>query len=109
MLQYPHFIHTVDKCDAYQDDFGRWIQDRTEKMRYVGRCRYEADGRGSKLTLNDGTHVTISGVIYMRVVDERSLAGCEIVVTSDKEGKDIVCRKTVLSGSSSRLNTRIYV
>lgn len=109
MQQYPHYIHKVAKCDAYKDDYGRWIQDGTEKIEYVGRCRYEADGRGSTMFLDDGTHVVMSGIVYMPVTDVYKIVGSEIVVSRDKDGKDVLCTKIVYSGSAGRLNTRLYV
>lgn len=109
MNQYPHYLFKKAKCDAYQDEDGRWVQDGKSELRFVGMCRFEMDGRGTVLTLTDGTHVSITGIVYAPVMDKGSMQGCEVVVAYDKECTDIVCDRRVLTANYGRLNTRLFV
>lgn len=109
MLQYQHYLFKVNKGTAYQDDSGRWVPGSGNGYEYVCRCRYEADGRGSFLTMADGKHVVITGVIYAGVMDQDTLKGCEVIVSTDKYGNDVLCNKIVNMANYGRLNTKLYV
>ena len=109
MNQYPHYLFKKTKCDAYQDEDGRWVQDGKAELRFVGMCRFEMDGRGTVLTMTDGTHVSVSGIVYAPIMDKGALHGSEIVVSYDGEGSEVLCEKRVLTANYGRLNTRLFV
>lgn len=110
MTQYPHYLFEAKLSDGYQDDSGNYVSDDDNiNISYLHKCRYEIDGKGTRLELDSNTHIVISGCVYCATSNVKYETDQIIVVARDIVANDIIAKLKVVNVEYGRLHTRIWV
>lgn len=61
--QYPQFMYAKQMAAATRDENGVFIPSAAS-WKYIGKCRFESNGKGAEIKTDDSKTVLFSGVAY---------------------------------------------
>lgn len=109
VVQYPHQLYRAQVGKpSVQDADGNWTQQEVE-MEYLGPCRHETGGKGTKLNLGGGRYVEVSSTLYLPKNCVSVSPGEVVVVYVDVDRTFELTRGEVLGFSNDQLHQRIWI
>ena len=71
VLQYPHYLYAEKVAAAARDVNGAYIPSSSE-WEFVGKCRFESNGKGAEIKTDDSKTIVFSGVAYSQTSENVS-------------------------------------
>ena len=120
--QYPQYMYAKQMAAATRDANGVFVPGGSS-WRYVGKCRFESNGKGTEMKTDDSKTVMFSGVVYSQTT-ENVTNNTQIMVTRSQyqadditatmaanwaKNPDIVIVGMNLKTDKTQLHTKYYI
>lgn len=102
----PHSLQVLSTSGHRDDETGDWIVDGQLWSDPIP-CRYEPNGTGQQIQLEDGELYTFSFVVYFDP-DEREYRRGETIRLFDEHGQ-LYCEQRIQRSHRGQLNTRLWL
>lgn len=88
VIQYPQYMYAKrTAATSTRDENGVFIPNSSGSWRYVGKCRYESNGKGTEIKTDDSKTVVFSGVAYSQTAEDVS-NNTQIIITRSEHSPD---------------------
>lgn len=106
--QYPHYLFAVEGGEAVKDETGSWSEPAQE-LKFLSRCREEADGRGTEIGVGGGKFHKVTSLIQLPKGAPIVELGASVLVANDPEGDSIRIQGVCLKFDPAQLHSRLWV
>lgn len=102
----PHKLSVLTPSGHRDDETGDWIVEGKSWSEPIP-CRYEPNGTGQQIQLEDGEIYTFSYVVYLDL-DDREFSKGDTVRLYDKAGQ-LIAEQRIARPHKGQLNTRLWL
>lgn len=106
--QYPHYLFAVEGGEAVKDETGSWSE-AAQELKFLSRCREEADGRGTEINVGGGKFHKVTSLVQLPKGAPSVELGASVLVANDPEGDSIRIQGVCLKFDPAQLHSRLWV
>lgn len=106
--QYPHYLFAVEGGESVKDETGSWSES-TQDLKFLSRCREEADGRGTEINVGGGKFYKVTSLIQLPKGAPFVELGTSVLVANNAEGDNIRIQGVCLRFDPAQLHSRLWV
>lgn len=102
-------MFAVEGGEATQDEMGGWSEESPRRLVFLSRCREEADGRGTEISVGGGKFHKVTSLVQLPKGAPCLRIGAPVIVANDAEGSSIRLEGICLKFDAAQLHSRLWV
>lgn len=107
VIQYPHFLYMRTSAEATQDANGSWVTSGEDGWQLCGKCREEANGKGTQIQAASGEYLSFSSLIQIPKGATKIPEGVEVLVAATEVDPNELLNETYIQEAKAEGEIRV--